>query len=120
MSLPIVLIHGMWCTDATLAQLKQLLSARGYAVHLPNLPAHQVGVENAEVGNKSLKDYLDFLEDYVRRQNFARPPVIIGHSMGGLLAQQLAVRTAPFALVLLTPAPPAGIMALSGSNPVAV
>ena len=119
MNHPIVLVHGMWCNDATLARLKQFLSHRGYPVHLPNLPAHQAGVEDATVGNKSLKEYLSFLEDYVRRQNFEQPPVLMGHSMGGLLAQQLAARTSPFALVLLTPAPPAGILALAWCNIVA-
>src|SRR5438445_13393362 len=111
MNHPIVLIHGMWCTDATLARLKQLLTERGHEVHVPNLPAHEAGREHAEVGDKSLKQYLAFLDDYVRAQNFSRPPVLMGHSMGGLLAQQLASRIQPFALVLLTPASPAGIMA---------
>jgi len=37
----------------------------------------------------------------------------MGHSMGGLLAQILGARGLAKALVLLTPASPAGIMALS-------
>ncbi len=43
------------------------------------------------------------------------PPILMGHSMGGLLAQILASRGLAEALVLLTPAPPNGIMALMPS-----
>jgi pimeloyl-ACP methyl ester carboxylesterase len=39
-------------------------------------------------------------------------PIVLGHSMGGLLAQILASRGLAKALVLLAPASPAGIMAL--------
>jgi len=113
---PIVLIHGMWCTGANFGRIVDTLKARGHACHAPTLPAHEVGVEHPEVGNQSLRDYLSFLEEYVRAQAFAEPPILVGHSMGGLLAQQLAARLKPFALVLLTPAFPAGIFGIRLSN----
>lgn len=116
---PIVLIHGMWCTGANYARIAEGLRSRGHRCYAPTLPAHEVGVRHPEVGNKSLREYLSFLEDTLRAQNFAEPPVLIGHSMGGLLAQQLAARVNPFALVLLTPAAPAGIFSVRWSNFVA-
>ncbi len=119
MARPLVLVHGMWCTSATLERLRALLAERGYDVHVPDLPAHAFGQESVDVGSKSLRDYGEFLERYVREQGFSQPPVLIGHSMGGLLAQQLAARIQPFALVLLTPASPSGILALALSNIVA-
>jgi pimeloyl-ACP methyl ester carboxylesterase len=39
-------------------------------------------------------------------------PILMGHSMGGLLAQILGSRGLAKALVLLTPASPRGIVAL--------
>ncbi|MBW1797917.1 MAG: alpha/beta fold hydrolase, partial [Deltaproteobacteria bacterium] len=42
-------------------------------------------------------------------------PVLMGHSMGGLIAQILGSRGLAKALVLLTPASPSGILALSPS-----
>ncbi|HUR41902.1 MAG TPA: alpha/beta hydrolase [Verrucomicrobiae bacterium] len=116
MARPIVFIHGMWCTGANFSRLVEILKARGHACYAPSLPAHEVGVEHPEVGTQSVADYLAFLEDYVRRQGFAEPPILIGHSMGGLLAQQLAARINPFALVLLTTAAPSGTFGLRLSN----
>ena len=113
---PIVLIHGMWCTGANFDRLIEGLRARGHACHAPTLPAHESGVAHPEVGTLSLRAYLAFVEDYVRRQNFSEPPILVGHSMGGLLAQQLAARIQPFALVLLTPAWPSGVWGLRWTN----
>src|SRR5262249_30219020 len=49
-------------------------------------------------------------------QNLGDAPIVVGHSMGGLLAQMLAAKIRPFALVLLTPATPAGIFPLRWAN----
>ena len=59
------------------------------------------------MGTTSLLDYAADLE----REILALPerPVIIGHSMGGLLAQILAARGLCSRLVCLTPAAPRGI-----------
>jgi len=116
MARPVVLIHGMWCTGANFGRLVEGLRSRGHACHALTLPAHEAGVAHPEVGNKSLREYLSFLEDAVRGLNLTEAPVLIGHSMGGLLAQQLAARIQPFALVLLTPAWPAGIFGLRWDN----
>jgi pimeloyl-ACP methyl ester carboxylesterase len=39
----------------------------------------------------------------------ATPPILVGHGMGGLIAQMLAARTDVHALVLLAPAAPWGV-----------
>ena len=117
MGYPVIFIHGMWCTGVNWKRMVDLMGPRGYDCHAVTLPGHQPGQDQPlTVGPQSLRSYLEFLEDYVTRQNFKQPPIIIGHGMGGLLAQQLAARTRPLALVLITPAPPAGIIALSWSN----
>lgn len=116
MAHPVVLIHGMWCTGSNFARLHETLRARGHACHAPNLPHHGAGVDDPAVGDQSLRDYLKFLEAYIKAQNFPQPPIVIGHSMGGLLAQQLAARINPLALVLLTPASPSGIFGIRWAN----
>jgi pimeloyl-ACP methyl ester carboxylesterase len=65
------------------------------------------------LGKTSLLDYADDLEREIN--NLDEKPIIIGHSMGGLLAQILASRNLAKAAVLVTPAPPAGVVAITWS-----
>ena len=58
-------------------------------------------------------DYAQDLESEIRK--LEGKPIIMGHSMGGLLAQILASRGLAQAAVLITPASPAGIFAITGS-----
>ena len=117
MAYPVILIHGMSCTGANLKRVASLMTQRGYECLAPTLPAHDASPDQPlHVGRQSLRGYLTFLEQIVATREDRRPPIIIGHSMGGLLAQQLAARVQPLALVLLTPAAPSGINGLSLTN----
>ncbi|MDD3762006.1 MAG: alpha/beta hydrolase [Nevskiales bacterium] len=117
MSHPVVLIHGMWCTGANWDRVRSLMEPRGYDCFAPSLPAHDPTPDQPiDVARLSLRDYLAELEHQVAERRYDRPPILIGHSMGGLLAQQLACRVQPLALVLLTPAPAWGIGALRWAN----
>jgi pimeloyl-ACP methyl ester carboxylesterase len=61
----------------------------------------------------SLLDYADALAGQITA--LGEPPVVIGHSMGGLLAQMLAARGLARAAVLLAPVAPAGVWAIGPS-----
>lgn len=114
MGYPIVLIHGMWCQQEHLARVDELLSARTYDCRRFSLPDHDAGSDQpARVASRSLADYLAATLEFIRAQNFSQPPVLLGHSMGGLIAQMAAPQVHPPALVLLTPASPAGINAIA-------
>jgi len=65
------------------------------------------------LGTTSLLDYAEDIENEIRKLD--AKPIIMGHSMGGLLAQILGSRGLARALVLLTPAAPAGIRSLTPS-----
>jgi pimeloyl-ACP methyl ester carboxylesterase len=54
------------------------------------------------LGRISLLDYAQDLEQYIRELD--QKPFLIGHSMGGLLAQILGARGVAKGIVLLTPA----------------
>jgi esterase/lipase len=97
--------------------LASLMTPLGYDCLAPSLPAHDSSPDQPlRVGRQSLRDYLAFLEQMVATREDRRPPIIIGYSMGGLLAQQLAARVQPLALVLLAPAAPYGITSISLTN----
>lgn len=58
----------------------------------------------------SLLHYAAYLESEIRNLNLQHErPILMGHSMGGLLAQILASRGLAKVLVALTPAPPAWV-----------
>lgn len=114
MAYPVVMIHGMWCTAASWKRIAGILTSRGYDCFAPSLLAHDGSTDQPlQVRSVGLRDYAAALEQQIAARHYERPPILIGHSMGALLAQQLASKIRPLALVLLTPAPPRGINALT-------
>lgn len=114
----IVLLHGMWCTGADWWRVKQTLESYSYTCFAPTLPYHELTnrAPHPELSSISVADYVRFLEAYIHALPLDSPPVLIGHSMGGLLAQMLAARGLAHRLVLLCPAHPAGIFAITRSG----
>jgi len=111
------MIHGMWSGSWYWENYQRFFEDRGYRCLTPTLRLHDVDPKEPpppQLGTTSLLDYAADLEDEIRKLD--QPPVIMGHSMGGLLAQMLGSRGLASALVLLTPAPPRGIMALKLSS----
>lgn len=116
MTQTIVMIHGMmaggWCWEG----YKEFFEERGYRCITPNLRFHDMPPDKSpdlHLGALSLTDYVEDLEDEIGRLD--ELPVIIGHSLGGLLAQIIGSHGLVKALVLLTPASPRGILALRPS-----
>lgn len=110
------MIHGMWGGAWYMENYKNFFREKGYSCITPTLRYHDTDPEatpNPLLGTTSLLDYARDLEAEIRQME--EPPIIMGHSMGGLLAQMLGSRGLARALVLLTPAAPAGILALKPS-----
>ncbi len=118
-----VFIHGMWGTPDVWRHWRPAFEARGWRTLAPALRQHVpspagASTPAADVGTVSLLDYAADLDDFIGNLALKGPdkPVLVGHSMGGLLALMLAARGVTRAAVLLTPAPPAGVFALRLSN----
>jgi len=110
------MVHGMCGAPWHWDNYKGFFEERGYTCLTPTLRYHDVDPHdepNPLLGNTSLLDYAHDLEEEI--QKLGVTPVIMGHSMGGLLAQMLGSRGLAKALVLLTPASPSGIVALKFS-----
>ncbi len=67
-----------------------------------------------KIASLSLRDYTDDLVRFVNSLN--SPPLLVGHSMGRLLAQLVAACTRHAGLVAACPAPAAGIVGTTPTN----
>lgn len=109
MPAPVIMVHGAFCGGWTFERFRAPFEAAGHEVLTPDLPGHTAGVGG--VAGKSMTDYANAVADLCRQAS--EPPILIGHSMGGLVAQMAAARAPVSALVLLAPSPPWGV---SGSS----
>jgi pimeloyl-ACP methyl ester carboxylesterase len=82
---PLLLIHGAFSNAVHLAPWVEYFRLAGYDCRAPSLPGH--GADRKPLDRLELGDYLEMLGEIC--VGFERPPVIIGHGLGGLLAQHL-------------------------------
>jgi len=109
---PLFFVHGAfvgaWCWDAWRSRAE----AAGWHTGAPDLRHHGKArlsrSELDDLGTTGLLDYAADLEAQIDALGSA--PIIVGHSMGGLLAQILAARGKARALVLLAPSAPWGVL----------
>lgn len=115
-----LLIHGTWGHGKEWDDFSAALTQRGFDVHAPSWPEHghphdiDVWGTAQRATRLGLLDYVDSLARVAR--SLPTPPVIFGHSVGGLLAQLVAARVPHRAIVLLGPAPAAGMFAFYPSQ----
>jgi pimeloyl-ACP methyl ester carboxylesterase len=107
MKAPVLMIHGAFCGPGSLAGFKEKFRAAGYAVTAPALRFHDQNPPPAALGTTGLLDFAADLEEDIAA--LKEPPILLGHSMGGLLAQMLAARMETRALILLAPSAPWGV-----------
>ena len=110
MTKSIVMIHGMWGGAWHWENFKQFFEEKGYQCHTPTLRYHDIDPQDTpspDLATTSVLDYAQDLEEYIR--GLDEKPLLMGHSMGGLLAQILTARGIACGAVLLCPAPPSGI-----------
>ncbi|MGB9304859.1 MAG: alpha/beta hydrolase [Mycobacterium sp.] len=112
----VILIHGNWGRGQQLTAARVAFEARGYTAHTPTLRHHEQPIHDGakKIASLSLRDYTDDLVSLV--SSLDSPPLLVGHSMGGLLAQLVAARTRHAGLVAACPAPAAGINASTPAN----
>ena len=107
----IVLIHGTWCDGTVWGEFADDLQKLGLKVYTPTLRYHDLPYEEVEkkVADVSLDEFTDDIVDFI--ETLDEDPIVLGHSLGGLLAQKVAMRTKTKGLILMGTAPAAGIFA---------
>lgn len=82
---PIVMQHGMWHGAWCWETWQITLAEQGWESHAHSLPGHGESPEQRSIRWCTLGYYLDFLKEEVQRHE--KPPILMGHSMGGALSQ---------------------------------
>jgi pimeloyl-ACP methyl ester carboxylesterase len=114
----IVLIHGMWMTPRSWDNWVDHYADRGYRAIAPGWP----GVKDPEDTRRDpsalkglgIKKAVDHYDQIIR--GLDQPPIIIGHSFGGLFVQLLLDRGLGAAGVAIGTATPKGILLLPPST----
>jgi pimeloyl-ACP methyl ester carboxylesterase len=107
MTTPIVFVHGAFCGGWAFDQFRKPFEDAGYETHAPNLPHHERGADLERLAQTGVRAYGQAVADYARQ--LGAPPILIGHSMGGLVVQLAAMQMETAGLVLLGPSCPWGV-----------
>jgi non-heme chloroperoxidase len=115
---PVVFVHGLWLHATSWGPWVEFFGAAGYAPLAPGWPGDADTVE----GTRSQPDQVagkgidDVVEHYARIiADLDSPPIVIGHSFGGLIAQRLLGQDLAAAAVAIDPAPIKGVLYLPAS-----
>ena len=116
---PLLLIHGAWLSARSWETFVDYFGTRGFAVSAPEWPRKHGDVEELrehadELAGLGLREIVDHYDALIRALD--EPPVLIGHSFGGLVVELLLDSGLGRAGVALSPAPPKGILRLPFSQ----
>ena len=111
----IVLIHGLWMNALSWENWVERYRARGFDVVAKSWPGldgdfQALRQNHAAIDNLGLGEVADYYEAIVKA--LPEPPILMGHSMGGVVVQVLLDRGLGVAGVAVDPGPLKGVLAL--------
>ena len=117
--IPLVMIHGAWLSARSWENYADYFGKRGFAVTAPEWPRKVGDVEEMREtaeGSAGLgvQEIVDHYAELIG--GLEQPPVLIGHSYGGLFVELLLDRGVGRAGVAMSPAPAKGILKLPFST----
>ncbi|MBT2501314.1 alpha/beta hydrolase [Curtobacterium sp. ISL-83] len=116
---PVVFIHGLWIHATAWQPWIDLFAEHGYEASAPGWPGDSDTVEATRADADRLNDvgieaicrhYADHIETLTAK------PIVVGHSFGGLIAQELLANGFATAAVAIDPAPIKGVKSLPFSQ----
>jgi pimeloyl-ACP methyl ester carboxylesterase len=116
---PVVFIHGLWIHSSAWAPWVELFAESGYEPSAPGWPGDAATVAETRAAAEELDDvgieqichhYADYIDTLDAK------PIVVGHSFGGLIAQELLANELVVAAVAIDPAPIKGVKTLPFSQ----
>jgi len=122
----VVFIHGLWIHTSSWQPWMDLFKQYGYETINPGWPGDSASVAGCRANPQLIADrgVTEIADSYANQiATLSAPPILIGHSFGGLIAQILLGRGIAAAAIAIDPAPIKGvwqlpISALKASLPV--
>ena len=116
---PVLFIHGLWIHSSAWQPWQELFRGQGYATSAPGWPGDSDTVQGTRANPDGLNGIgiLDICEHYATLiDQMDVKPIVIGHSFGGLIAQELLANDLAVAAVAIDPAPIKGVKVLPFSQ----
>lgn len=114
-----VFLHGLWLLPSSWDRWVELYEDADFSALTPGWPGDSLTTEEASkhleaCANKTIGQVADHFESIIRR--LRKKPIVIGHSLGGLISQVLAGKGVSKATVAIDPAPFRGVLPLPISS----
>ncbi|MEP7322709.1 MAG: alpha/beta hydrolase [Saprospiraceae bacterium] len=113
----IVFIHGLFMNQYSWLDWIKYFTIRKFRCHAPPYPCHD-GVPSVlrqnipqDLGSLDFGQVVDHYRNFLK--HLPEQPILIGHSMGGLIVQKLMMMNLGVAGICIAPAPPAGVFTVN-------
>ena len=111
----IVFIHGLWIHSSSWQPWMDFFNEQGYKTLNPGWPGDSLTVAGCRANAQSIanRGVEEIVESYTKMiATLPEPPIVIGHSFGGLIAQILLCRGLASGCIAIDPAPIKGVWQL--------
>jgi pimeloyl-ACP methyl ester carboxylesterase len=112
---PIVFIHGLWMHAGSWQPWMDFFTQHGYETISPAWPGDSSTVAESRTNSQAIanRGVTEIANNYAQViTTLSQPPIVIGHSFGGLIAQVILGRGIASAGIAIDPAPIKGVWQL--------
>ncbi|GAB3264089.1 alpha/beta fold hydrolase [Kineococcus gypseus] len=114
-AVPVLFIHGLWVSTLAWQPWQAMFERQGFTTSAPGYPGEALDVQSArsDAGAQAGQGIEALTEHYAAAAAaLPSPPILVGHSFGGLIAQKLLAGGTGRAAVTICPAPMRGVLPL--------